>query len=85
MQRQEPTNQILNTCDGRVPVPGHRPQPLILESGSLQKQFLATGRDGDGGTQDIGDILASGLGLMELTIIRYGGFPLAWSGNRVFF
>ncbi|XP_047478110.1 uncharacterized protein LOC125031428 isoform X1 [Penaeus chinensis] len=37
---------------------------------SHAKQLLATGRDGDGGTQDIGDILASGLGLMELTIIR---------------
>ncbi|KAK7065907.1 hypothetical protein SK128_016336, partial [Halocaridina rubra] len=34
------------------------------------KQLLSTTRDGEAGTQDIGDIIASGLGLIELTIIR---------------
>ncbi|XP_064085021.1 uncharacterized protein LOC135200357 isoform X2 [Macrobrachium nipponense] len=34
------------------------------------KQLLSTTRDGEFGMQDIGDIIASGLGLIELTIIR---------------
>ncbi|XP_071551358.1 uncharacterized protein [Panulirus ornatus] len=37
---------------------------------SQASRFLGTTRDGETGTQDIGDILASGLGLIELTIIR---------------
>ncbi|XP_069167255.1 uncharacterized protein [Procambarus clarkii] len=37
---------------------------------SQATRLLGTTRDGESGTQDIGDIIASGLGLMELTIIR---------------
>ncbi|XP_069942855.1 uncharacterized protein [Cherax quadricarinatus] len=37
---------------------------------SQATRLLGTTREGEAGTQDIGDIIASGLGLMELTIIR---------------